>query len=102
MSKVSVIAKITANEGQRSDMIAAMGTMMEHVEANEPDTLKYILMEDGQDDDVVWMYEEYTDDEAFQAHGTSDTMKELGAALRPYAAGRPQVIVCNPVRGKGL
>ena len=86
----------------RSDMIAAMGSMMDHVEANEPDTLKYILTEDTTDENVVWMYEEYTSQEALTAHGSSDTMKELGAALRPYAAGRPEVTVCNPVRGKGL
>ena len=102
MSKVSVIAKITANEGQRADMVEAMGAMIDHVEANEPDTLKYILMEDTSDENVVWFYEEYTDRDAFAAHGGSDAMKELGKALRPYAAGRPEVIVCDPVRGKGL
>ena len=102
MSKVSVIAKITANEGMRSDMIAAMGSMMDHVEANEENTLKYILMEDSSDENVVWMYEEYTDDDALAAHSSSETMKELGMALRPFAGARPEIIKCNPVRGKGL
>ncbi len=102
MSNVVVIAKITAVEGKRDELIAAMAPMMEHVEANEPDTLKYILNEDTGDADVLWMYEEYTSQEALAAHGQSEAMKNLGMALRPLGAGRPEITVLNPVTGKGL
>lgn len=102
MNKVAVIAKITAMDGKRGELVAAMGPMMDHVEANEPDTLKYILTEDAADENIIWMYEEYTNQDALDAHSQSDTMKELGMALRPLAGGRPEVTVCNPVRGKGL
>ena len=102
MSKVVVIAKITAPEGARDDLAAAMGPMIDHVEANEPDTLAYILNEDSADENVLWMYEEYTSHEALAAHGQSEAMKELGMALRPLAGGRPEITVLNPVRGKGL
>ena len=102
MSKVAVIAKITAVEGKRGELIEAMGPMMDHVEANEPDTLTYILTEDTGDENVIWMYEEYASQEALAAHSTSDAMKEMGMALRPLAGGRPEVTVLNPVRGKGL
>ncbi len=102
MSKVAVIAKITALPGKRAELIEAMGPMMDHVEANEPDTLTYILTEDTGDDDVIWMYEEYANQEALAAHGTSEAMKEMGMALRPLAGARPEVTVLNPVRGKGL
>lgn len=102
MSKVCVIAKITANEGMRSDMVVAMGSMIDHVEANEPGTIRYILMEDAGDENVVWFYEEYADGDALGAHSTSDAMKALGGALRDFAAGRPEITVLNPVRGKGL
>jgi len=102
MSKVAVIAKITAIEGKRAELIEAMGPMMDHVEANEPDTLTYILTEDTGDENVIWMYEEYASQEALAAHGSSEAMKEMGMALRPLAGGRPEVTVLNPVRGKGL
>lgn len=102
MSKVSVIAKITAVEGKRDELVTAMGPMMSHVEANEPDTLKYILSLDSADADVIWMYEEYANEEALAAHGGSETMKELGMALRPLAAGRPELTIATPVTGKGL
>ncbi len=102
MSNVVVIAKITAVEGKRSELIEAMGPMMEHVKANEPDTLTYILNEDTGDENVIWMYEEYTSMEALAAHGSSEAMKEMGMALRPLGAGRPEITVLNPVSGKGL
>jgi len=102
MSKVSVIAKITAVEGKRDELVTAMGPMMAHVEANEPDTLKYILSLDSADADVIWMYEEYANEEALAAHGGSEKMKELGMALRPLAAGRPELTIATPVSGKGL
>jgi quinol monooxygenase YgiN len=43
MSKISVVAKITAQDGKRADVIAGMAAMMDHVESEEG-TLKYILM----------------------------------------------------------
>ncbi len=102
MSKVVVIAKITAVEGKRDELVAAMGPMMDHVEANEPDTLTYILNEDTADANVIWMYEEYANNDALAAHSTSETMKEMGMALRDLAGARPEITVLNPVRGKGL
>ena len=101
MSKVSVVAKLTAQDGKRADIIAGMAPMMEHVQSEEG-TLKYILMEDAADANVVWLYEEYVDQAAFEAHGGSDTMKALGAAIGPFMGGAPELIFCNPVAGKGL
>ena len=102
MSTVSVIAKITAVEGKRAELAEARGPMIDHVEANEPDTLKYIMSLDAADENVIWMYEEYANEEALAAHGGSEAMKELGMALRPLAAGRPELFIASPVRGKGL
>jgi quinol monooxygenase YgiN len=102
MNKVSVIAKITAKDGQRDELAAALQPMIDHVEANEPDTLRYILMADAGDPNLLWFYEEYTSGEALAAHGASDAMKELGMAVRDFSAARPEIIVCNPIGGKGL
>ena len=102
MSKVVVIAKVTAAEGKRAELAEAMGPMIDHVEANEPDTLTYVLNLDTADENVLWMYEEYASHEALAAHGASDAMKELGMALRSLSGGRPEITVLEPVRGKGL
>ncbi|MGI9645095.1 MAG: putative quinol monooxygenase [Ilumatobacteraceae bacterium] len=101
MSKISVVAKVTAQDGKRADLVAGMGVMMDHVE-NEPGTLKYILMEDAADENVVWLYEEYDNRGSFDAHAGSEVMKSLGESIGPFMAGRPELSFCTPVRGKGL
>ncbi len=101
MSNIIVLAKITAQEGKRDDLIAGMAPMMEHVES-EPGTLTYILSKDANDENVAWMYEVYADQASFEAHGASDAMKALGASIGPFLGGRPELIFLSPVRGKGL
>ncbi len=101
MSNVVVIAKLTTQPGKRPDVVAGMAPMMDHVQ-NEPGTLKYVMLEDQNDADVVWMYEEYDSQDSFSAHGTSDAMKALGASIGPFMAGRPELFFCDPVGGKGL
>ncbi len=100
MSNVSVIAKLTAQDGMRADLIAGLDAMMDHVET-EPGTLTYVLLEDTGDENVVWFYEEYDSQESLAAHGGSDVMKQLGAAIGPFMAGRPELHFCTPRRGKG-
>lgn len=97
---ISVIAKATAQDGKRDELVAAFQELMDHVE-NEEGTLTYILVTDDQDENTVWFYEEYHDGDALAAHGASEAMKEIGPKLGAVLAGRPEVRVCTPVRRKG-
>jgi quinol monooxygenase YgiN len=99
-STISVIAKITAQPGKRAEVLAGMASMLTHVES-EPGTLVYTLAEDQADADVVWVYEEYTDQAAFESHSTSDAMKALGGSIGPFLGGRPEITVGNIAGGKG-
>jgi len=101
MSNIAVIAKITAQPGKRADVIAGMASMIAHVESEEG-TVVYTLLEDQADADVMWVYEEYTDQAALDSHGSSDAMKALGGSIGPFLAGRPELFFTNTVRGKGL
>ena len=101
MTKIRVIAKLTAQDGKRPDVIAVMGGMLEHVES-EQGTLKYILMEDSADENVIWLYEEYSDQASFEVHTSSEAMKDLGAVIGPLMATRPELTFCTSLSGKGL
>jgi quinol monooxygenase YgiN len=101
MSTIAAIAKIVAQDGKRDELIEAMGPLVDHVKANEPGTLTYLMNKDASDENVIWMYEEYEDQEALAAHGQSEQMKAFGMALRPLAAGRPEITLLTPVGGKG-
>lgn len=100
MSKVSVIAKITAQEGKRDELVAAFTEYFPKVEG-EDGTLVYAVSTDNGDPDVVWVYELYTDEDALGAHGGSDAFKAFGGELAGLLAAAPELHFCTPVRAKG-
>jgi quinol monooxygenase YgiN len=96
----ALIAKITAQPGKRAELVDALQAMVDHVET-EPGTLVYLMHTDTGDPDVVWFYERYESHEALQAHGTSETMQAVGAAVAGLVAAAPELIVLDIVGGKG-
>jgi len=102
MAKPAILAKLTAQDGKRDELVAAFGRMLDHVRANEAGTEVYVLHTDDVEPNVVWFYELYADDAALGAHSTSDTMKSVGKDLGPLLAGRPVITRLTPVSGKGL
>ncbi len=101
MSKIAVIAKLTTNEGKRDEVVAVMTAMVEAVNA-EVGTEIYALHTQADDDVTIWFYELYTDKDSLKAHGTSEAMAASGPKLKGLLAGRPEIIMLNPVAAKGL
>jgi quinol monooxygenase YgiN len=101
VSKIAVLAKITAKEGQRDALVQEFTKLLDAVRSEEG-TLVYAIHTSTDDADVVWFYELYADQESLNAHGTSDAMKAAGPALGPLMAGRPELIILNPQVAKGL
>jgi quinol monooxygenase YgiN len=101
MSKVAMIAKLTAADGKREELISAFEKYFPALD-QEPGTEAYVLNEDAADPNVVWFFELYTDDAALGVHGTSDAMKEMGGQLGGLLAGRPELTMLRPRLAKGL
>jgi quinol monooxygenase YgiN len=101
MTKVALVAKMTAAEGKRDELVEAFGSLYDAV-AKEDGTEIYALHVDSGSADVVWFYELYRDMEALTAHGTSEAMQAIGPQLSSLLAGRPELTVLTPVRAKGL
>src|SRR5438067_10373601 len=101
MSKLGVLAKITAQPGTRDDVVAALAPMID-VAAKEPGTEVYVMHTANDEPDVVWFYELYSDAAALQAHGGSEAMKQAGGRLAGLVAGRPDLIMVTPVNGAGI
>jgi quinol monooxygenase YgiN len=102
MTKVGVIAKITAAEGRRDEVAEGLKKMIPTVEGEEGTEL-YILHEDTGSEDVLWMYELYRDAEALGTHSSSPAMAELMGALGGDLMGAPpELIVLHPVTAKGV
>jgi quinol monooxygenase YgiN len=99
--QLAAIARIPAKPGQRDALIEALKPLLDAVEG-EDGTLRYIVHTDTNDPDVVWFYEQYTDGDAFKAHGSSEAMKAAGPAIGEFAGGKVDIHILAPVAGKGL
>ncbi len=102
MSKVAVIAKLTAAPGKRDELAEVLRSVAIPGVADEEGTEIYAAVTDNGDDDTVWFFELYRDEASLDAHGKSDNMARLGAALGGLLAGRPELHVGVPVAAKGL
>ncbi len=101
MSKVALIAKLPSAPGRRDDLAAALAPLLTAVEA-ERGTIQYILHDDAGDADVLWIYELYTDEDALDAHGSSEAMRAVGGQLGALLGGAPELTRLVPRGGKGL
>ena len=102
MTKVAVIAKLTAVEGKGDELAAILSeTGMSNV-SGEAGTEVYALHRDKKNPDVMWFYELYTDRDALGIHGGSDGMKAMGAKMGGLLDGRPELFMLDPVAAKGL
>jgi (4S)-4-hydroxy-5-phosphonooxypentane-2,3-dione isomerase len=100
MAKVAVTARVKAKEGRAEELIAAFGALLEQVE-NEPGTLLYTVNRSTDDPHPFWVYELYTDADAFTAHSRSGAMRAAGPVLGELIA-ESELIVGEPLVGKAL
>jgi quinol monooxygenase YgiN len=100
MTRVAVIARMTAKEGRRAELVEGLKKLVAATES-EPGTLVYAMNVSSKEPDVVWFYELYSDQDALRAHGSSDAVKAT-ASLAEFMAGRPELHVLELVADKGL
>jgi quinol monooxygenase YgiN len=100
-SSTVVLAKLTALEGKRPDLVEVLRSMVEATHS-EDGTQLYAMHTANDDEVTVWFYERYADADALKTHSTSDAMKAVGPHLAGLVAGRPELIMLTDVASKGL
>jgi quinol monooxygenase YgiN len=101
MSKISLIAKLTAAEGKVDELRAALDALIP--EADEEEGLEvYSVHADNANDGVFYFFEMYRDQAALDVHGKGERMKAAMGALGGLLGGRPEVTMLTPVAAKGL
>lgn len=101
MSKLSIIATLTAAEGKADELVAGLRAVIAAAD-EEPGLEIYSLHQDPDDPNTLYFFELYENDEAFAVHGKGEKMKAAMGALGGLLAGRPDVKKLSPVAGKGL
>jgi quinol monooxygenase YgiN len=101
MSSIVVLAKLSAKEGMRAELVEVLKELVANAHT-EAGTDVYAMHTANDDQTTVWFYERYADTDAFKLHGASDTMKAVGPRLAPFMAGRPELIMLTDVAAKGF
>jgi len=99
--KIAVVAKITSKPGMRDDLAGGLSNAFPNVD-KETGTIYYILHTDDNDENVLWLYELYTNQEALVGHQTSEWYKNWGPSVAPFMGGPPELIFMKATAGKGL
>jgi autoinducer 2-degrading protein len=76
MSKVSIVATITAKDGRGDEIIAAFDGAKDAIAA-EPGTEVYVLHRNQNDPNVFYVTELYTDQAAVDAHMSGAAMQAM-------------------------
>lgn len=101
MSKISLIAKLTAADGKHDELEAAIRHVIaaaDEEEGLEVYSAHAVVDEPG----AFYFFEVYRDDEAVAAHGKGDGMRSAMGAFGGLLAGRPEITRLRPVAAKGL
>tara|TARA_Y100001001_G_C7974905_1_gene297227 strand:- start:26 stop:349 length:324 start_codon:yes stop_codon:yes gene_type:complete len=102
VAKPALLAKLTAKDGQRDALLSVIADLGMRNVSGEPGTEIYVAHKDQNDENVIWFYEMYSDNDALATHGGSDAMKDFGRSTGEYMASRPELIFLEPVCAKGL
>lgn len=101
MSKIAMLAKLTAIEGRRDELVAVLEKIFDQVET-EAGTLVYALHTDNADANAVWFYELYADQAGLDAHSKSDAMAEMFTGVAGLVGAPPEMHMLTPQRAKGI
>lgn len=101
MSKISVIAKLTAADGKADEVRAALRDVVEAA-VDEEGLEVYSAHASADEPDVFYFFELYRDQAALDVHGTGEAMRAAMGAFAGLLAGRPEITMMSPVVAKGL
>ena len=101
MSKLSIIATLTAAEGKADELAAALANLIEAAD-EEPGLEIYSVHRDPKDENTFYFFELYTDQAAFEVHGKGEKMAAAMGSMGGLLGGRPDVKILTPGPAKGL
>ena len=101
MDQIIVIARLTARDGMRDQVVKAFSDLIRSSSA-EPGTLMYVLQDDRDDPSVIWIYEVYADQAALDIHKESPALKAAYPKFEPLLARKIELFFGRPLAGTGL
>lgn len=66
--------------------------------ANEPGTEAFIVAVDPNEDDILWLYEWFRDNDALDEHRSSEPFHQMMAELPTVLSAPPALVRVDPLR----
>lgn len=86
---IGLLAILKVQPGKGAEFEAAFAEAAKVVKADEPGALQYDLMRARSEADTYYVFEQYADQAALEAHGKSDGAKAGMAKMGAFLAARP-------------
>lgn len=93
-----LIGKMIATDGKRDELVAAMREST----ADLPGCLSYIVAEDPEDTNAIWITEVWVDEQSHQDSLKLESVQRSIARARPVIAGFGERFETRPLFGVGL
>lgn len=93
-----LIGTMIATDGNRDELVAAM----KEATAAMPGCLSYVVAEDSEDPNAIWVTEVWVDEASHQASLQLEPVQRAIAKARPVIAGFGERFETRPLFGVGL
>ena len=87
------IVKLVTQAGRTSEVLDFLRWDAEVAKTQEPGTLRFNVWQRTDDANVVYLYEAYVDQDAFEAHKANDPFKRFIEEIGPGLAEPPTFVV---------
>lgn len=95
--RVGLFVRLAAHPGGRPGLLDALHRYADQLSA-EPDTEVFVIALDPDDEDIVWLYEWFTNEKALEHHRTSAPFTELVGEIPELLAAPPGLLRIDPLR----
>ena len=85
-----IIASMKIKDGHKDEFLAALLEDAQASVRDEPDCFRFDVIQDAGDANLVWLYEVYKDEAAFQTHLKSPHLLKLLDSIKDWREEGPQ------------
>jgi quinol monooxygenase YgiN len=91
------LLQLTAVEGRRDELLRVLANYLRTLPEGEPGTTLFAVAADPNDEAIVWMWEEFADAPAVQAHFQHDFFRALQLELADLLTEPPAIRPLAPI-----
>jgi quinol monooxygenase YgiN len=93
----ALLVRLNVGEGKRTELLDLLNTYADRI-GEEPGTEVFTVLTDPDTEDIVWLFEVFTSEEAEIEHRQTTGFADLMHGLQNVLEGAPGILRMNPLR----